>query len=714
MARRLQTSLANLGYTVVGVAASGQEAVEQGALLRPDIVVMDVGLRRAPGGLTAAQFIGARLDLPVVYLAGRRPVPDEVLWPQAETAGVYGYVVEPFGEPELRAAVEMALRAHQLQKRNEALAALNAVAVVVSQSLDLEEILEAALREVMAVLYAEGGLLYLFDETRQTFIPAVHRGISQAMLQEVTGFKMGIGLSGWVAESGEALVVADLSADPRNISPTAVQEGWHSYAGVPIQCKGRVFGVMTLMAHPVGHFGPDHVSLLSHIGRQVGVAIENARLHRETQRELAARKQAEEALRRRTAQLEVLRQMSLEITSQLNVNALLRSVVSRAVELLEGDAGDLHLYQPDRHVLKRYIMVDRFMTPGEIILHRGEGLAGKVWETGAPLIVEDYRRWEGRAPAYQPYPIATVVGVPVRWGGEFLGVLDVWANAPHVFSQADADLLEMFAAQAAVALKNARLYQAEREQFRHLQESQARLVQAEKTAALGRLVASVAHEINNPLQAVVGHLELAIEDLEGDPRWRELKESLELASDEADRIAILVRRMRELYEPAHQKLQPTDVHIVLESALELAAAELRRSRVAVERDWAAGLPMVLAHPANLKQVFVDLTLHAVDMMEKQGGTLRVRTALDQLAPDPQAEAAGQGRPAVRIEFSDTGEGLPVEELAHVFDPAIVARQRRTSLGLFISRGVVELYGGQVTATSEPGQGTTLTIRLPAA
>ncbi|MGD2206562.1 MAG: GAF domain-containing protein, partial [Anaerolineae bacterium] len=97
-------------------------------------------------------------------------------------------------------------------------------------------------------------------------------------------------------------------------------------------------------------------------------------------------------------------------------------------------------------------------------LHRGEGLSGKVWNTGDPLIVNDYRHWEGRSPIYDGYPWTAVVGVPVCWGDEFLGVLDVLKNAPDSFSTADAELLSLFANQAAIAIKNARLFRAEREQ----------------------------------------------------------------------------------------------------------------------------------------------------------------------------------------------------------------------------------------------------------
>ena len=181
-------------------------------------------------------------------------------------------------------------------------------------------------------------------------------------------------------------------------------------------------------------------------------------------RDITERKRAEEALQRRTAQLEVLRQVGLELTAQLNLDDLLQSIVSRAVELLGGTSGGLDLHHPDRDVLEWTAAVGPNMAPLGTVLHRGEGISGKVWETGELLIVDDYQHWEGRAPTWEGYAIAGIVGVPIRWSGEFLGTLLIHAAPPRTFSPADAELLSLFANQAAIAIHNARLFEREREQ----------------------------------------------------------------------------------------------------------------------------------------------------------------------------------------------------------------------------------------------------------
>jgi diguanylate cyclase (GGDEF)-like protein/PAS domain S-box-containing protein len=183
-------------------------------------------------------------------------------------------------------------------------------------------------------------------------------------------------------------------------------------------------------------------------------------------RDVTERKRAEEEIRQRTAQLEALREVGLEITAELYLDSVIRYIVLQAMKLVGGTAGGLHLYRRDRDVLEWSVSIDPDAAPIGTVLHRGEGLSGKVWESREPLIVDDYQTWEGRAVAWGDYPITAAVGVPVRWGEEFLGVLNVRAAHPRTFSPADAKLLDLFATQAAIAIRNARLYEVEQERHR--------------------------------------------------------------------------------------------------------------------------------------------------------------------------------------------------------------------------------------------------------
>ena len=273
-----------------------------------------------------------------------------------------------------------------------------------------------------------------------------------------------------------------------------------------------------------------------------------------------------------------------------------------------------------------------------------------------------------------------------------------------------------------IAAENIQLYETQREQYQRLQESQAQLIQVEKMAALGRLVASVTHEINNPLQAVQGFLNLLQEEMEGQGRPEDMRESLTIVESEIDRIVAIMGRLRDFYhpaqprqlasvdsfyQPADQELPFIDLHAVLESVLQLTGQKIEQGRVKVERGWADDLPLIQANPDHLKQVFLNLTLNALDALPNKDETLRLTTALDrtQLKGD-------QHQPVVRIEFSDTGTGIPPETLAHLFEPLFTTKEHGSGFGLFTSYKIIEAHHGQISVTSQVGQGTTFTILLP--
>ena len=218
--------------------------------------------------------------------------------------------------------------------------------------------------------------------------------------------------------------------------------------------------------------------------------------------DISERKAAEEAALNQARRLEALHQIGLELAAELDLESLLRSIIERAVELVGGKSGNLYLVRPDRGVLELTVAVGSTPEPPQMTLRRGEGLSGKVWEREQPLVVEDYRRWEGRAPAYEGYPCAAVVGAPIRWGEEFLGVIDVASDKPGIFSAADAELLGLFALQAAIAIRNAR-------QVAALREEQERLALFHRLGA--RLTANldvhaVAQQALDDVCAVVGAL----------------------------------------------------------------------------------------------------------------------------------------------------------------------------------------------------------------
>ena len=184
--------------------------------------------------------------------------------------------------------------------------------------------------------------------------------------------------------------------------------------------------------------------------------------------DITERVEAGLVLQEKTEHLEALRQMSLELASQLDPDTLLQSIVARAVELLGGTVGGLHLYRPERNMLELAVVSGIDPSILGTALQPGEGLAGKVWESGEAITVEDYQHWESRAAVYDTWSFGAMVGVPIRWGDESLGVLSVLSTETGIFTARDSELLTLLATQAAIALQNARLFDEARRRNREL------------------------------------------------------------------------------------------------------------------------------------------------------------------------------------------------------------------------------------------------------
>jgi signal transduction histidine kinase/FixJ family two-component response regulator len=260
--------------------------------------------------------------------------------------------------------------------------------------------------------------------------------------------------------------------------------------------------------------------------------------------------------------------------------------------------------------------------------------------------------------------------------------------------ESDLELFQILARQAAVALENARLYAEQLDYVRKVEESQKALLQAEKMAAAGRLSASIAHEVNNPLQAVQNCMHLAgREDLPEEKR----KEYFDLARTELERLIITVRRMLDFYRPGATSLEKVDLAEMLQYILNLMSKQLSESNVKVIVDFVGTIPTIKAVGSQMQQVFINLILNAVDAMP-EGGVLNITT-----------------RPlkgGVEIMFQDQGNGIPKEKQANIFEPFFSTKDGGTGLGLTVSYNIITAHGGTLELIPERGPGACFRIFLP--
>jgi len=228
------------------------------------------------------------------------------------------------------------------------------------------------------------------------------------------------------------------------------------------------------------------------------------------------------------------------------------------------------------------------------------------------------------------------------------------------------------------------------------------LFDSEKLAATGRLAASIAHEINNPLEAIKNALYLLTNKTHSDDPNAKF---LQIATKETDRVSRILRQMLGFYRPP--KMEPTDINRLIEESEGLIEKHLRQNRIKLENDLDARLPAVIASADQIKQVLLNLMMNAQQAMPS-GGTISVSTRVSHGA-DPEFLMSD----SVHIQIRDTGNGIAEEHLPHIFEPFFSTKDEKgTGLGLWVSQGIVQAHGGSIKLRSRQGRGTTFSVALP--
>jgi signal transduction histidine kinase len=272
------------------------------------------------------------------------------------------------------------------------------------------------------------------------------------------------------------------------------------------------------------------------------------------------------------------------------------------------------------------------------------------------------------------------------------------------FSKADLRLLQAMASQAAMAIRSARLYDDVRasnaqlnQMVSELRETQAQLVQAERLAAVGRLATSVAHELRNPLMVMrtaVYFLDRVVSEGNVGESGEILKRYFTMIDREIDRQTKIINDLLFFSRNRPRQLADVDLNAILDETLMRVTMP---ESVEVRRELDAALPTIRADADQLQQVFVNLVTNAVQAMP-EGGVLAITSYRD-------------GGDAVAL-VSDTGVGIPEEDMERLFQPFFTTKDKGIGLGLAVTRSLVEGHRGTISAASQPGHGTTFTVRLP--
>lgn len=596
----------------------------------------------------------------------------------------------------------------ELARRLEESEAMAAITQALSETLELDKVLQMIVESALRILpKVERAVIHLLDDEENVLRAAAISGLEELAHPDFT-MRPGEGIAGLVVASGEVIHVRDTEIDPRFVRRGSATH-MRSLLVAPIQSGGQRIGTISVLSATPNAFSEGDERLLGTLGSQASVALEKARLFSETHNQLVELTALHEDLQARQKFLTLLQEITRVALEIPDFYAMLQELAERLNELFQADGCYITLWdevsQTTKPAAATAHMRETFLSLP--IKTDDPTLTAEVMKTGRALVENGTLQNGARVLFSQVIPSQTVLGLPFIAGGEKLGAALIAFTQVHKFAENEIARGEQAAGQIALAIAKARSLDAEREQRKlteelRLQEqaTRARLIQHEKLAAIGRLTASVAHELNNPLQAIQNALYLV--SLE-DTLSYQARDDLRVALNEADRMAGLIGRLRDTYRPRiGQEYEQISLNDVVKDVHHLIETHLRHNQVLFHFENEKNLWLITVLADQIKQVVLNLCLNAVEAMPT-GGQLTLGTRNH---PDEK------GVKGIYLFVTDTGTGIEAGLISNIFEPFFTTKQSGTGLGLAISYEIVQRHQGKIEVESELGKGTSFKVWLP--
>ena len=405
-----------------------------------------------------------------------------------------------------------------------------------------------------------------------------------------------------------------------------------------------------------------------------------------------------------TPHLRILHTIAQAVSRSLDVEEVLRIALDALTKVTGHEISSLHLVSDDGMTL--HLRGDRGLRPQlrdvNRVLPVGQGIIGRVAETGRTF----HHSNVPDSPELLPEASATVaregirglVCVPIRNHGRTLGVLSLGRRLPAPFTDGEIELVEASANQIGVALENARLYAETKRQVESLKHVEGQLLEGERLSTIGKLAAGVAHEINNPLTAILGHAELLL--IQAGPTGP-TRAGLRAIVEETSRAARLLRSMLQLSRRRAPERRPCALEEQVKLVLDLKRHELRRDQIEVVTSFDP-VPAVSADVDQIRQVLLNLVQNAHQAL----AAARPPRVLNVGVADAGDYA--------QLVVADNGPGIPSDVLPRIFDAFFTTKSagEGTGLGLWVSYSIVEQHDGRLSARNRPEGGASFVVELP--
>jgi signal transduction histidine kinase len=568
----------------------------------------------------------------------------------------------------------------ELKARYNRLQALYRVASVIHRTLDPQEALQLILDQAASLMRAASGSIMLINPT--TGLLEIQA--AQALPAKAAGLKLrvGEGITGWVARTGQPARVGDVRRDPRYVR---LRTGVRSELAVPLEVGGEVRGVLNVDADRPNAFSAEDQELLQALAGQAARVIQNTWLY--------------EQVRLKARLFEALTSVSRTVNSTLNLDDALSVITREACALMQAKVCSLMLLDETREWLE----LRASFGAGPAYLNRPrlsveESLLGVVVRRKKPLQVENVQvsnRYQSVDVARREGLVA-LLSVPLLYGGEAIGTLSVYTGQPYSYSNEQIRILSALAELSGIAIEKARLYE-------RVVDVEEQLRRNEKLSALGLLAAEVAHEIRNPLtvlKMLYHSLDLRFPD--SDPRAQDAR----IIDEKIGRLNHIVERVLDFARTTEPTFAPVNLSRLIEELGLLVRHKLKHQNVQWTYKSEPDLPPVMGAAAQLEQAFLNLILNAAEAMP-QGGRLTINSR-------PVRLPRGSAHPThVAVEFQDTGSGMSAEQRQRAFSSVLsTTKAKGTGLGLAIVARVAETHRATLKIRSRPDHGTTVSFVFP--
>ena len=611
-------------------------------LAAPELAVGALVPIAAPSGNSAqrpAPHVG------VILLGGGPCPPDEFEWVR--------YMGRFIGR---------ALQRNQLfvatEDRSQELAALHKIASALTSTLQLDEILSGTVDGIRQVLNVEAASLLLLDEMHGELVFKKALGGNLDWVFQYSP-NIGRGLAGEAVRTGQPVMVNDVETDPRFYPELDSLAGFHarSLLCAPLITRGQTLGAVAVINKRGGRFNQHDQEVLESMTASVANAIYNSRLFHQ--------------LTVANADLEASRWEMLRSRSTLQA-------------LFDGITSPIYIVDSDYQLVAVNLACARM---AHVLPSAEADAKAREAERDALLGRRCYQTLFGRQ---QPCPGCRMADTLHQGQGtqraerrsDADGQPTEWEISTYPIRDEKGQVIQVIILNQDVTDKH------------RLETS---LAQSEKLAAVGQLAAGVAHDINNPLSAIIANTQLLQRDLPPDD---DRQESLELIAKAGDRALRVVRNLLDFARQDRYEFAATDVNNSLQSALDLIEHQLVTHSITLACDFAPDLPLIQASHDHLQSVWLNLLLNARDSFAGEAGEIRISTRR-------------QGD-EISIIVIDTGMGIPPERLNRIFEPFYTTKKagQGTGLGLSLCQRIVKRHGGRIQVESQVGHGTAFTVSLP--